>query len=191
MCIRARTTKRAVHDAQTALQAGLTSLEITLTTPHACSIIHDLRVCYPFATIGAGTVLTCEDVDLVHGVGAQFIFTPVFDAAVHAAAVKRNMLIVPGAFTPSECFAAHRKGARVVKIFPICSCGYETFVNCIRDIFPNLLLLPAGGVHISHAKKLLACDNVLAVVTSLKQDGTVPTKVNARLLAQCAQQARR
>ncbi|WP_203569112.1 bifunctional 4-hydroxy-2-oxoglutarate aldolase/2-dehydro-3-deoxy-phosphogluconate aldolase [Aestuariimicrobium ganziense] len=130
---------------RTLIEAGVTVLEVTLTTPDALEAISELRALdTPGVLVGAGTVLTVDDLDSALEAGAQFIVTPSWAEAVPAA-VERGVPVVPGAWTPSEVHQADAAGATAVKLFPART-GGPAHLKAIRDPFPRVPLVAVGGV---------------------------------------------
>ena len=145
--IRAPSADAAVAVAEALLQAGLTVAEITLTVPNAIDAIG--RVAKRFAgklLVGAGTVTDVEMARRAVDAGAEFIVTPCLVAEVIAAAKRADVAVLPGALTPSEVFAAFRAGGDMVKVFPVQSVGGAAYLRALRGPFPDIPLVPTGGV---------------------------------------------
>jgi 2-dehydro-3-deoxyphosphogluconate aldolase/(4S)-4-hydroxy-2-oxoglutarate aldolase len=131
---------------------GIRAIELSLTTPGTAGLIARAAAHMGArAVIGAGTVLTVEDVRLVVDAGARFIVSPVFDPIVVEAALKADLLPLPGVFTPSEAIQAVRAGAPAVKLFPASVAGPE-FVRSVRIPLPDLKIVPTGGVTLDLAR---------------------------------------
>jgi 2-dehydro-3-deoxyphosphogluconate aldolase/(4S)-4-hydroxy-2-oxoglutarate aldolase len=127
-----------------AARGGLRVLEITLTTPGALDAIRTLAR-EPGLVVGAGTVLGVESVRDVAAAGARFAMSPVLDAAVVDEAHRLGLLAVPGAGSATEILAAHRTGARLVKVFPSGPLGGPDFIRKVRGPFPHIALVPTSG----------------------------------------------
>jgi 2-dehydro-3-deoxyphosphogluconate aldolase / (4S)-4-hydroxy-2-oxoglutarate aldolase len=141
--------------AQAAIGAGLRFLEITMNTEQACSKIARLRAELPDGVwVGAGTVLSCRELDDAVAAGARFIVSPVLVPEVVEAAVARELPIMPGALTPQEIWQAHRAGATLVKVFPIQVFG-PGYLKELRGPFGDLPLLACGGVNADNAADYL------------------------------------
>ena len=131
-------------------EAGLTTIEVTLNTPGAEAMIRSaLEHHGPGLNIGAGTVCTTADLERALAAGAQFIVTPILDEGVIRACVARNVPIFPGAYTPSEIYRAWSLGASMVKVFPATALG-PTYVKDLKGPFPQIRLLPTGGVSLTN-----------------------------------------
>lgn len=136
---------RLVEPALMLLTAGVGLVEISLTSPGACAAIEHVAARKPSGTwVGAGTVLTVDDVADVATAGAEFIVTPALAESV-GESVGRGLPVAAGAFTPTEVLAAHRLGAAAVKIFPA-SAGGPGYLRALRGPFPHIPLLAVGGV---------------------------------------------
>src|ERR1700722_15654676 len=117
-----------VEIARTLCDAGVQFVEITVERLDGIRSVE--RVASELssrATIGAGTVLSVDDVARVSDVGAQFIVTPNMNPEVIAAARERGLLVLPGAFSPTEVSAAMSAGANFVKLFPANTLGVSHF----------------------------------------------------------------
>jgi len=144
LCIRL-TDGAAVMDAcHAAMKGGLGVIELTLTTPGALEVMTQLAD-DPSACVGAGTVLSTKDVEAVAAAGGRFAMSPVYDAEVVTAAHQNGLLAVPGAATPGEIFAAHRSGARMVKVFPSAALGGPAFLRAVRGPLPHIPMVPTSG----------------------------------------------
>jgi 2-dehydro-3-deoxyphosphogluconate aldolase/(4S)-4-hydroxy-2-oxoglutarate aldolase len=137
------------------LEEGVRFVEVALTTPGALDVIGQLREDLPpGARLGAGTVLTAEDVLAVESAGGQFVVTPAVVPSVEAAH-ERSLPSVVGALTPTEIVSAVTRGASAVKLFPA-SIGGPAYLKAIRDPFPGIPFLAVGGVGLAEAREYLA-----------------------------------
>lgn len=136
------------------LDAGVKLLEVPLTTPRAADVISRLASeVDEDVWIGAGTVLTTLEVGDVAAAGGKFIVTPALSEAVDAAIMSR-IPVLAGAYTPTEILQAHTAGAAAVKLFPAGPAGCDYF-KALRDPFPNIPLVPVGGVDLAKAREYL------------------------------------
>jgi 2-dehydro-3-deoxyphosphogalactonate aldolase len=127
------------------LEAGMTTIEIPLNSPQPLQSIGILaRKFGSVATIGAGTVLTVQQVREVADAGGRIIVSPSFDAEVVGETKARKLASWPGVLTPSECFAALKAGADGLKIFP-CSVIGPAGVKAMRAVLPKETLVYAVG----------------------------------------------
>ena len=167
LCIRMNDPYLAISAASAAINGGLTTVEVAMTTPNASMVIRQLVETHKNATIGAGTVLTYADVVAARDAGASFAFSPVTDASIIRACHEMGILAVPGAATPTECFNAyHHAGAKLVKVFPINLYGGIDFVKAMNGPFPQIPLVPSSGITFDSLPTYLAQNNVLAIGAS-------------------------
>ena len=129
------------------VSAGFRLIEIPLNLPDAFTSIKLAADAFgDIAMIGAGTVLTAEDVQRTLDAKGQLIVAPNLDPAVGSAVVKAGAIWAPGVVTPSEAFAALAAGAHVLKIFPA-EMVWPKGVKAMRGVLPmNARILPVGGV---------------------------------------------
>lgn len=138
------------HDALAAADAlvagDVLAIELTLTTPGALEVLHELRqrTAQPLV-LGAGSVLTVADAQAAIEAGATFLVSPIFDARILAMAHEADVPAMPGAYTPTELFAAYRSGADVVKLFPADGLGVK-YLRGVLAPMPFLPIMPTGGV---------------------------------------------
>ena len=133
------------------IAGGVTNIELTLTTPNAIEGIRRLdRELSGKAIIGAGTVLEAESCRRAVEAGAQYIVSPGFDDAVHAAAKGLGKLSMPGAMTPTEILRAWTLGADIVKVFPSAGLG-PSYIRDVLAPLPFVRLMPTGGVDAGNA----------------------------------------
>lgn len=145
--IRASSADVAMPVAEALLQAGLPVAEITMTVPHAIDAIR--TVAQRFAgkmLLGAGTVTDAETARRAVDAGAEFIVSPCLVREVIEAAHNVDVAVLPGALTPGEVFEAFRSGGDMVKVFPVQSVGGAAYLRALRGPFPEIPLVPTGGV---------------------------------------------
>lgn len=121
-------------------------IEVPLNSPDPIRSIALLAENQPQALVGAGTVLTVQQVREVHAAGGQLIVSPNYNEAVVREAVRREMVCLPGVVTPSEAFAALAAGAHGLKLFPAEMIS-PAVVKALRAVLPaEVQLLPVGGI---------------------------------------------
>ena len=131
-------------------QAGFTTIEITLNTPEALSVISSLALEYKGElNVGAGTVCTLDDLTDAVNAGANFIVTPIFKAEVVKKCVSMEVPIFPGAFSPTEIYEAWELGASMVKLYPASVVGSE-YISAVLAPLNKIKLMPTGGIHLSN-----------------------------------------
>ena len=127
-------------------EEGVAALEITTTVPGAARLIEELRARYPGICVGAGTVLTAAQADAVLHAGAEFVVSPCWSEAVAESTMNAGRPYLPGAMTPGEVHHHWNQGAAAVKIFPADCAGGPAFLRALRAVFPDVHLMPTGGV---------------------------------------------
>jgi 2-dehydro-3-deoxyphosphogluconate aldolase/(4S)-4-hydroxy-2-oxoglutarate aldolase len=133
------------------VEAGIRSVELTLTTPGTLDRLPDLLARYgDVADIGVGTVTDSAQVAAAVRAGAHYLVTPITDLDLVDAAIRAGVPIVPGGLTPTELFGAWRTGAAAVKIFPANQVG-PGYLQDLRGPFPDIAAIPSGGVDLSGA----------------------------------------
>ena len=140
----------AAKAALAAMEEGFRYVEIALTTPGALEAIRQVRAAAPAdCFVGAGTVLTAQDVHRVAEAGGQFMVTPSLAASI-AESARLRLPVLAGALTPTEAYEAMNRGATAVKLFPA-SIGGPGYLKALRDPFPGIPFIAVGGVGLDEA----------------------------------------
>ncbi|MDH6231265.1 2-dehydro-3-deoxyphosphogalactonate aldolase [Mesorhizobium soli] len=127
-------------------EAGIEAIEVPLNSPEPFVSIETLVRLLPDALVGAGTVLTPQDVDRLHDAGGRLLVSPNIDAEVMQRANHHGMITMPGVFTPTEALLALRLGASALKFFPASVLG-PSGIAAIRAVLPADAVIGAvGGV---------------------------------------------
>lgn len=134
----------AVGDAL--VHAGFRLLEVPLNSPQPLESIALLRQRFPDALVGAGTVLTAQQVRDVHGAGGALIVAPNFNAEVVAEAARLGMVSLPGVATPTEAFGALAAGATGLKLFPAEAASPAVVKAWLAVLPKGTPLMPVGGI---------------------------------------------
>jgi len=125
---------------------GIRTMEVTLTTPNALSMIEELALSYGAnMLIGAGSVTNQQQVEDVASAGASFVVSPIIKKETIESCHALDLAVLPGAFTPTEVQTAYEWGADMVKLFPAQQLGVG-FLKALLAPLPHLKLLPTGGV---------------------------------------------
>ena len=155
--VRAATVEDATSAVEAICAGGIPILEITMTVPNAASVIRQVAREYGSTVlIGAGTVTTAEQAEQCIRAGAEFIVSPGLSLPVLGVAQARAKLAIPGALTPTELMNAQENGAKLIKIFPCGNVGGPKYLRSLRAPFPNVALIPTGGVNASNAAEFIA-----------------------------------
>ncbi len=166
-----------------ALQAGgIVVIEVTLNSPEALSGLRELRKAFgERMVIGAGTVLSAEQVHSVFEAGAQFIVAPNTDDRVIEACHKRGLPVIPGAYTPTEVVRAFEAGVTMVKLFPATT---PTYVQAVHAPLDQIPLMVTGGVNTENAVEYLrAGASALGLGSSLTKPDLPLSEITARAKA--------
>ncbi len=142
--LRANGAASAAAAARAIVAGGVRAIEITMTVPDAYDVMRQLAGDGSLI-LGAGTVLTAEEVDACVEAGARFIVSPTCCPGVIARAKDHDVVAIPGAMTPTEVLAAWNHGADMVKIFPAARLGPE-YLSDLRGPLPDIPLVPTGGI---------------------------------------------
>ena len=148
--------------AKALVNGGLAVAEVTFRTEAAEESIRILSRTYPEMLLGAGTVLTIEQVDRAVKAGASFIVSPGTNPEVIEYCVKKNIPIVPGTCTPSNVETCLEYGLELVKFFPAEPCGGLDFIKAIAAPYTGVKFMPTGGINAGNVKEYLKYDRILA-----------------------------
>jgi 2-dehydro-3-deoxyphosphogluconate aldolase/(4S)-4-hydroxy-2-oxoglutarate aldolase len=146
-------------------KGGITCAEITFRTAAAPAAIRRIAA-RPDFLVGAGTVITTDQVDAAVDAGARFIVSPGLDLEVVARARALGVTVLPGIATPSELQAAVRAGLSAVKVFPVEQLGGLGFIDALSAPFPEVQFLPSGGIRPDTARTYLDHPAVFAIGAS-------------------------
>lgn len=154
--------ERAVPMARALLDGGIPCVEITFRTSAAVEALRRITGEVEGMLVGAGTVLTGEQVDLARDSGARFIVSPGFDRRVVEHCRANEIPVYPGVCTPTEIQRAVEMGLAVVKFFPAEPMGGASFLKAVSAPFPGLRFIPTGGITLQQLPSYLELDQVLA-----------------------------
>jgi 2-dehydro-3-deoxyphosphogluconate aldolase/(4S)-4-hydroxy-2-oxoglutarate aldolase len=142
---------RSAEDARFATQAishgGIPIVEITMTVPGAIELIADLAQNSPDVIVGAGTIFDTETARRCLDAGAKFLTSPGLDVQLVEFAIKKEIVVLAGALTPTEVTMAWKAGADFVKIFPCSQVGGDNYIKALKGPFRHVPLIAAGGVN--------------------------------------------
>jgi 2-dehydro-3-deoxyphosphogluconate aldolase/(4S)-4-hydroxy-2-oxoglutarate aldolase len=137
--------------ARAAADGGLRAIEITMTVPGAAALIATLRGSLAAdVVVGAGTVLSLDQLDAVLAAGAQFVVAPGLDRLVVECCWAAQVPVVPGALSPTEVMAARALGLDAVKLFPAQTAG-PAHLRALLSVFADVAFIPTGGVSSANA----------------------------------------
>jgi 2-dehydro-3-deoxyphosphogluconate aldolase/(4S)-4-hydroxy-2-oxoglutarate aldolase len=154
--LRARNADQALAVAKAMIAGGVTVVEVTMTVPGALDVLKELKSEYGTKLLlGSGTVTTAHEAEATIDAGAEFVVSPSLHPEVIALTKAREKLSIPGALTPTEVITAWRAGADYVKIFPCSAMGGASYLKSLLAPFPQLKLIPTGGVTLDTASSFL------------------------------------
>ena len=155
--LRAASADEALALAWAIEAGGISAIEVTMTVPGAIQVIEILvREAGDRILIGAGTVLDPETARACMLAGAEFIVSPSLNLKTIEICHRYSIAIIPGALTPTEVVTAWDAGADVVKVFPCSAMGGAKYLKALKAPFPQIELIPTGGVSLSTAAEFLA-----------------------------------
>ncbi|WZL74224.1 bifunctional 4-hydroxy-2-oxoglutarate aldolase/2-dehydro-3-deoxy-phosphogluconate aldolase [Clostridiaceae bacterium 35-E11] len=154
--------EKAVPLAKSLYKGGIPVAEITFRTAQAEEAIARISKELPDMLIGAGTVLTTEQVDKAVNAGAQFIVSPGLNPKVVEHCMRRQIPITPGCTSPSDIEKAIELGLDVVKFFPAETSGGIKMLKALAGPFGNIKFMPTGGINTSNLNDYLSFPNVIA-----------------------------
>jgi len=182
--IRTESAEKAKLVVEALVKGGINILEITMTIPGAVELIAELDDKYKAATIiGAGTVLDQKTARRCVEAGAKFVVSPILNAEIISFCNKSEIAVMPGALTPSEIYAARENGADLVKVFPASAAGGASYLKALKAVFPNIELIPTGGVTLENAVDYLKAGAfAVGIGGELTKDKEATITKNARNL---------
>ena len=143
------------------VEGGLPCAEVTFRTEAAEESIRIMTEAYPDMLVGAGTILTTEQVDRAVAAGAKFIVSPGFDPEIVDYCLSIEIPVFPGCVTPSEVAQAVKRGLKVVKFFPAEQYGGVSTIKALAAPYTMVKFMPTGGVNAGNLKDYLSCDKIV------------------------------
>ena len=129
------------------MAGGITVIEVTMTVPNAIKLLRELKHRHgKKLLLGSGTVIDAAQAEATIEAGAEFVVSPSLHLDVIAKTKELGKVSIPGALTPTEVITAWRAGADYVKIFPCSAMGGPSYLKALRAPFPDVKLIPTGGV---------------------------------------------
>lgn len=147
--------------AEALVKGGIPCAEVTFRTEAAEESIRIMSEKYPEMLVGAGTVLTTEQVDRAVAAGAKFIVSPGFDPEIVDYCMEKNIPVFPGCVSPSEVAQAVKRGLKVVKFFPAEQAGGLAMLKAMAAPYTMLKFMPTGGINTKNLKEYLGFSKIL------------------------------
>ncbi len=166
----------AVPLAKALIDGGLPAAEITFRTACAAEAIKNITEAYPEMLVGAGTVLTCEQVDAAIAAGSKFLVSPGLNPKVTAYCLSKGVPMLPGCSNPSDIEAALELGLKTVKFFPAEAAGGLKMLKAMAAPYGQLTFMPTGGINADNLldylkfNKIIACGGSFMVRDDLIRD---------------------
>lgn len=154
--------EKALPLAKALCDGGLPCAEVTFRTDAAEESIRIMSREFPDMLIGAGTVLSTEQVDRAVAAGAKFIVSPGLNPKVVTYCLEKNIPIIPGVVTPTEMEQAMELGLKIVKFFPAEPSGGLAMIKAVAAPYTMLKFMPTGGINAKNVRDYLAYNKILA-----------------------------
>jgi 2-dehydro-3-deoxyphosphogluconate aldolase / (4S)-4-hydroxy-2-oxoglutarate aldolase len=168
---------------------GIRIFEITLSVPNASQVIARLNEKFgEQILLGAGTVLDKNQAEKCVGNGAKFIVSPILDTEIVQFCREHEIAVFPAGLTPGEISKAHQTGADAVKVFPADSMGGAKYVKSLKAVFPQINLMPTGGVNLDTAKEFIKAGLYAVGIGADLADAQAIRAGNKRIITERAKQ---
>ena len=154
--------EKAAPLAKALIAGGIPCAEVTFRTAQGEEAMRRITAEVPNILLGAGTVLTTEQVDKAIAAGAKFIVSPGFNPKVVAYCVQKGIPITPGCSNPSDIEQALEMGLEVVKFFPAEQSGGLEYIKAVSAPYTSLRFIPTGGINAQNIVKYIAFDKIVA-----------------------------
>lgn len=155
-------TEDALPLAKALCEGGLPCAEVTFRTDAAEESIKIMTEAFPDMLVGAGTVLTAEQVDQAVKAGAKFIVSPGFDPEIVDYCILKDIPVFPGCITPSEVAQAVKRGLKVIKFFPAEQFGGIAAIKVLAAPYTDIKFMPTGGINPKNLENYLSDDKIIA-----------------------------
>ena len=155
-------TKDALPLAKALVEGGLAVAEVTFRTDAAEESIRIMTEAYPDMLVGAGTVLTVEQIERAVKAGAKFIVSPGFDPEIVDYCIEKGIPVYPGTVTPTEVAMAVKRDLKVCKFFPASQFGGLDTIKALAAPYTMVKFMPTGGVSLKNLRDFLSCDKIAA-----------------------------
>ena len=155
-------TEDALPLAKALCEGGLPCAEVTFRTDAAEESIKIMTEAFPDMLVGAGTVLTAEQVDQAVKAGAKFIVSPGFDPEIVDYCILKDIPVFPVCITPSEVAQAVKRGLKVIKFFPAEQFGGIAAIKALAAPYTDIKFMPTGGINPKNLENYLSDDKIIA-----------------------------
>jgi 2-dehydro-3-deoxyphosphogluconate aldolase/(4S)-4-hydroxy-2-oxoglutarate aldolase len=145
--VRLYSPEDALFAAEAVAAGGIPIVEVPMTIPGGVKVIGELVRRNPGMIVGAGTLFEVEVAHRCLDAGATFLTSTGLDLEILNFGLKRSVVVLPGALTPTEVMAAFKAGADFVKVFPCSQVGGPSYIKALKAPFPQVPLIASGGVN--------------------------------------------
>jgi len=160
--VKLENAKDAAALAKALIDGGLPCAEITFRTAAAEDSIRSIVNTYPDMFVGAGTVLTLDQLDRAINAGAKFVVSPGFNPEIVKACIARNVPVYPGCSSPTDIEAALALGLKTIKFFPAENIGGIAMIKSLSGPYGDLTFIPTGGISSKNLNDYLSFPKVIA-----------------------------
>ncbi|SEP81326.1 2-keto-3-deoxy-phosphogluconate aldolase [Virgibacillus subterraneus] len=181
--------KDKIYEISNALiKGGTGAIEITVDSDGSFEMINQLKIEHGNnVLIGAGTVIDAETAKTAIQAGADFIFSPIFDAETIQLTNKYGKISIPGAMTPTEIVKAYQAGADLIKVFPANALS-ENYIKDLQGPLGHISMMPTGGVSLDNVEHIIRTGSVAVGVGSSLTDAEAIADGNFEKLTEIAEQ---
>jgi 2-dehydro-3-deoxyphosphogluconate aldolase / (4S)-4-hydroxy-2-oxoglutarate aldolase len=145
--IRTTSEEDALFAAGALIDSGIPIVEISATFPGFLELIYRLSRQFPAVIVGAGNLFDAGSARRCVDAGAQFLTSDGFVSDVVELAIEQDVVVFPGALTPTEITAVWKTGAEFVKVTPCDALGGDTYIRSLKTLFPQVHFIASGGVN--------------------------------------------
>jgi 2-dehydro-3-deoxyphosphogluconate aldolase/(4S)-4-hydroxy-2-oxoglutarate aldolase len=185
--VRASSAEEALTIAEAIKAGGLSILDITMTVPGAIKVIEAVAGRYgKEVLLGAGTVLDPVTARTAILAGAEFIVTPALNLETVKLCKRYSKVVIPGTLTPTEVLTAWEAGADFIKVFPCDNVGGPKYIKALKGPFPQIELIPTGGVNLNTAADFISAGSAALAVGSELVDKAAVSSGNLEKVKQNA-----
>lgn len=143
-------------------KGGLACAEVTFRTKRAAEVLRKMKATRPDMLVGAGTVLTKEQVDEAINAGAEFVVSPGLNPEIVEYCINKEITIIPGCANPSDIEQALKYHLEVVKFFPAEALGGLKLIKAMSAPYKDVKFMPTGGINLKNVKEYLSFKPVIA-----------------------------
>ena len=186
--VRVGSAREALEVCPAIARGGVKPVEVTMTVPNAIDVIKEFKsTVKDEVLVGAGTVLDPETARAAILAGVDYIVTPTLNLKVIEMCHRYGIVVIPGAFTPTEILTAWEAGADIVKVFPA-GVGGPQYLRDIKGPLPQVRLLPTGGVTLENTPDFIKAGAVAVAVGTALVDKKLVAEKKFDLITERARQ---